>query len=562
MQIAQVIGGYTLGGADLLRRAMGKKKPEEMAQQRDIFVAGAREERPRARQGDAALRPDGEVRRLRLQQVARRGLRAARLPDRVHEGAPRGRVHGRQPFGGDGRHRQGAPVPRGRAWPTASPILPPDVNASDYRFVPVDREHDPLRPGRGARHRRVGDRARSCDARKAAPFTRSVRLLPPRGQAHGQPARARGAGARRRVRRARREPRAPARLRRAARSRPPSRPSAQARRRRACSARPRRRAAARTSYVEAPPLGHEAEAAGGEGGARLLPLGASVHDLRARAGALSAHAARQAAPPASGCGWPASWSSARAQMTRRGRMMVVMLDDGTAQVEISVFNELFEKHREKLKEDALLVVCGKVQDDEFSGGLRVPAEELLDLDALRARYAARLKISMNGAGRCQAAAAGARRPTAPAAPAPARSWSSYGNGKATCEVVLGEAWRVRPGQQAHHRPRRLARARERRARVRHLVRPAHRAGLAARTGCGSARYQRVDQRSPRIDAPLLGEELRAAAGSRLRPGRASPPACSERRSCRRARSPRRSGCGAAGSRAPPRRAPAARRDAA
>ena len=41
MQIAQVIGGYTLGGADLLRRAMGKKKPEEMAQHRDIFVAGA-----------------------------------------------------------------------------------------------------------------------------------------------------------------------------------------------------------------------------------------------------------------------------------------------------------------------------------------------------------------------------------------------------------------------------------------------------------------------------------------------------------------------------------------
>ena len=41
MQIAQVIGGYTLGGADLLRRAMGKKKPEEMAKHRDIFVAGA-----------------------------------------------------------------------------------------------------------------------------------------------------------------------------------------------------------------------------------------------------------------------------------------------------------------------------------------------------------------------------------------------------------------------------------------------------------------------------------------------------------------------------------------
>src|SRR5690606_4733120 len=41
MQIAQVLAGYSLGGADLLRRAMGKKKPEEMAKQREIFVKGA-----------------------------------------------------------------------------------------------------------------------------------------------------------------------------------------------------------------------------------------------------------------------------------------------------------------------------------------------------------------------------------------------------------------------------------------------------------------------------------------------------------------------------------------
>ena len=41
MQIAQVLAGYTLGGADLLRRAMGKKKPEEMAKQREVFEQGA-----------------------------------------------------------------------------------------------------------------------------------------------------------------------------------------------------------------------------------------------------------------------------------------------------------------------------------------------------------------------------------------------------------------------------------------------------------------------------------------------------------------------------------------
>jgi DNA polymerase-3 subunit alpha len=135
--------------------------------------------------------------------------------------------------------------------------------------------------------------------------------------------------------------------------------------------------------------------------------------------------------------------AARAQMTRRGRMMVVTLDDATAQVEISVFNELFEKQRDKLKEDALLVVCGRVQDDPFSGGLRVLAEELLDLEALRSRYAARLKISMNGG-------ADARRLQQVLAPYRASGTGacqvvvSYGNGNAACEVVLGEGWRVRP----------------------------------------------------------------------------------------------------------------------
>jgi DNA polymerase-3 subunit alpha len=45
MQIAQVLAGYTMGDADILRRAMGKKDPEEMAAQRERFVAGAKEKK-------------------------------------------------------------------------------------------------------------------------------------------------------------------------------------------------------------------------------------------------------------------------------------------------------------------------------------------------------------------------------------------------------------------------------------------------------------------------------------------------------------------------------------
>jgi DNA polymerase-3 subunit alpha len=140
-------------------------------------------------------------------------------------------------------------------------------------------------------------------------------------------------------------------------------------------------------------------------------------------------------------------SSARVQMTRRGRMMVVMLDDGSAQVEISVFNELFERHRDKLREDALLVVSGKVQRDDFSGGLRVMAEDLLDLEALRGRYAARLRIVMNGqtdemrdAKRLQQALL----PYRASGQGTCQVIVSYSNGQVASDVVLGDAWRVRP----------------------------------------------------------------------------------------------------------------------
>ncbi len=67
MQIAQVMAGYSLGGADLLRRAMGKKIRAEMEAQRETFAAGAKAKGIEPDQGRRCVRPGGEVRRLRLQ---------------------------------------------------------------------------------------------------------------------------------------------------------------------------------------------------------------------------------------------------------------------------------------------------------------------------------------------------------------------------------------------------------------------------------------------------------------------------------------------------------------
>ena len=115
MQTAQILGGYSLGGADLLRRAMGKKKAEEMAEHRQIFREGAAKNGIAAGEGRRDLRLDGEVRGLRLQQVARRRLLAAGVSHRLAQGALHGRVLLRQHDRGNGRHRQAQGAVRGRA---------------------------------------------------------------------------------------------------------------------------------------------------------------------------------------------------------------------------------------------------------------------------------------------------------------------------------------------------------------------------------------------------------------------------------------------------------------
>ncbi|HET7197291.1 MAG TPA: DNA polymerase III subunit alpha, partial [Burkholderiales bacterium] len=439
MQIAQVIGGYTLGGADLLRRAMGKKKPEEMAQQRDIFVGGAEKNglsRSKASQlfdlmekfaGYGFNKSHAAAYALLAYQTAYMKAHHAAAFVAANLSAVMDDTDKVRQFYEDG-------VQNGLT------ILPPDINASQHRFVPVDRQT--IRYGLGA-VRGTGEAAIAAivEARRGAPFAdlfdfcrrvdkrhvnrRVVEALVRAGafdKLDGQRARLLASVGRALE-----------------------------------AAEQAERAASQSS------LFGEAEAPrGGE----TITVDAAPWDLRqklmeekaALGFYLSAHLfsvyerelggfprtplARLAASESRT--WIAGVvASARMQMTRRGRMMVVMLDDGTAQVEISVFSELLERHRDRLKDDALLVVAGRVQRDDFSGGFRVTAEELLDLDGLRARFAARLRLAMNGQ-------ADARRLQQMLAPYRASGSGAcqvvvaYRNAQAACDVALGDAWRVRP----------------------------------------------------------------------------------------------------------------------
>ena len=86
MRIAAVLAGFSMGQSDVLRKAMGKKDPKVMAKQREAFMDGRGEERRQREEGEEDFRPDGVLRRVRLQQVALDDLRVGRVSDGVPEG--------------------------------------------------------------------------------------------------------------------------------------------------------------------------------------------------------------------------------------------------------------------------------------------------------------------------------------------------------------------------------------------------------------------------------------------------------------------------------------------
>ncbi len=441
MQIAQVIGGYSLGGADLLRRAMGKKKPEEMAQQREIFVAGAEKNglsKSKATQlfdlmekfaGYGFNKSHAAAYALLAYQTAYMKAHHAAAFIAANLSAVMDDTDKVRQFYEDGIANSLA-------------ILPPDINASDYRFVPVDRRT--VRYGLGA-VRGTGESAINAilEARGKGPFADLFDFC------------------------SRVDKRIVNRRVVEALVRAGAFDSLDGNRARLLASVARALEAAEQAERQASQVSLFGEAEAPHGGAHVyvdVPAWDMKQTLLEEKAALgfylSAHLfsvyerelTRFSRVPLSRLApgervWMAGVVvAARTQMTRRGRMMVVMLDDGTAQVEISVFNELYERHRDKLKEDSLLIVSGKVQHDEFSGGLRVMAEDLLDLAALRARYASLLRLSMNG----QADAARLQQILAPyraSGDGSCRVLVQYENGKATCEVALGDAWRVRPDSQ-------------------------------------------------------------------------------------------------------------------
>jgi len=89
-------------------------------------------------------------------------------------------------------------------------------------------------------------------------------------------------------------------------------------------------------------------------------------------------------------------SAIRIRMTSRGKIAIVTLDDGKARIDVVVGNNILNEAQSLVKEDQLLIVEGKVSHDEFSGGNRVSAIKVYDLMSIQSSKAALLTITMNG----------------------------------------------------------------------------------------------------------------------------------------------------------------------
>ena len=131
-------------------------------------------------------------------------------------------------------------------------------------------------------------------------------------------------------------------------------------------------------------------------------------------------------------------SGVRLQQTRRGRMAIITLDDGSAQVEATVFNEEYERSRPWIREDELLVVRGKASLDEYSGNVRVSAEELFDFASARSNYAKHLELRCNNS----VSVAQLKEIFSPWRDGKCPVLIHYANGQASCQLQLGETWQV------------------------------------------------------------------------------------------------------------------------
>ncbi len=139
----------------------------------------------------------------------------------------------------------------------------------------------------------------------------------------------------------------------------------------------------------------------------------------------------------------------RVMKTRRGASMgFLVLDDRTARIEVSLFSEAFEQYGSKVSKDELVVVEGEIQHDEYNGGTALRASRILSVDEARQRFARGLRLDFSGAELPADLNATLKDHLEPYLASNSGATAScpvevlYARSGAVARIVLGEPWRV------------------------------------------------------------------------------------------------------------------------
>jgi DNA polymerase III subunit alpha len=457
MQIAQVLAGYTLGGADLLRRAMGKKKPDEMAQQRSVFVSGA-------------------VGRGVREQVA------AHIFDLMEKFAGYGfnkshsaayallsyqtaylKAHYPAQFmaavlSADMDHTDKVVTLIKECSDMDLTVLSPDVNASRYEFTACGERNiryglGAVRGvGRGAVEALIAEREARGPYRSLEELCRRLDLQKVNRRVLEALLRSGSLDALATNRATLMDRLAAAMQLGDQNSRAhqsgqddlfglaPECPAGSA---------PVRPAAPLPEWSEELRLAGERE---------TLGLYLTGHPLARFESSLSRFVSHRIGDLVSdrpmpalesgrfGAGRPVTVAGLIDEVKKRGPRVIVTLDDRTGRIEVMLFEETWHKHRELIAKDALVQVEGLLRFDEFSDAWRLSARRITELDEVRSRCAQRLVI------RCaqgEAALLTERLGAVltPWRPGPCPVTIEYTGSEASGALTLGEEWAVRTSRQ-------------------------------------------------------------------------------------------------------------------
>lgn len=446
MQMAQIIGGYTLGGADLLRRAMGKKDPEAMAKHRQVFKDGA------AKNNVSEAKAD-EIFDL-MEKFAGYGFNKSHATAYALLSYQTAFLKCHHPAAFMAANMSLAMDDTDKVYTMVQDaqdvcgltILPPDINESVYYFRPVrspkDKEGDTasqIHYGLGA-VKGTGENAVQAivDGRASEPYKdlfdfcarvdrhqinrRTIEALicagafDSLGQDRGVLLASVGV-------------------------------AIEAAEQMAASANQaslfgdEETVQAAVEYADVPAWSNK-QRLQEEKAVLGFCLTGHFFDSYADEAKRYARSRLNALKSSRDSQWLAGVvAGSRIQQTQRGRLMIVTLDDGTAKIEVSLFDEMIEERRQVIVQDEFLMVFGRVSEDRFSGGLRVTAEEVLNLEEARCHFGDHIHFSLPEKYPVESIK---ELFTPYLGKEGLAVKAGYTTSQGQCQIVFSDAWRVRP----------------------------------------------------------------------------------------------------------------------